>query len=140
MGKFISVVLCFAAAMALGAQDARAVLDAQAAAWNRGDLETFVATYEDSPSITFLGKTLSRGRSEVLARYKRNYGTREKMGTLRFTVLESRALGTAHEMVVGQFELTRSAAGGGDASGHFTLILRKGPAGWKIIHDHTSPL
>ena len=31
-----------------------------------------------------------------------------------------------------------SAAGGGDATGNFTLILRKGAAGWKIIHDHTS--
>ncbi|MFN0104107.1 MAG: YybH family protein [Bryobacteraceae bacterium] len=137
MAKFISILICFAAAAA-GAQDARAVLDAQVAAWNRGDLESFVETYENSPAITFLGKELSYGRAEVLARYKRTYNTAEKMGTLRFEVLKLRPLGKDHAMVLGKFFLTRSAAGGGDASGHFTLILHKGPSGWKIIHDHTS--
>ena len=78
MGKFISVLICFVATAA-GAQDLRGILDAQAAAWNRGDLAAFVETYENSPSITFLGKTLSRGRGEVLARYKRTYDTAEKM-------------------------------------------------------------
>jgi ketosteroid isomerase-like protein len=32
----------------------------------------------------------------------------------------------------------RSAEGGGDASGKFTLVLRKTAQGWKIILDHTS--
>lgn len=138
MGKFISFLFCFAVAALAQGVDVRAVLDAQADAWNRGDLTAFVETYENSPSITFLGKALSRGREEVLARYKRTYDTAEKMGKLRFEVLEQRALGPGHAMVLGKFYLTRSAAGGGDASGHFTLILRKGPKGWKIIHDHTS--
>ncbi len=138
MGKFISILICFATAAVAQGADPRAVLDAQTAAWNRGDLVTFVETYEDSPAITFLGKALSRGRAEVLARYKRNYDTPEKMGKLRFEVLEQRSLGTDHAMVLGRFHLTRTAAGGGDASGHFTLILRKGPKGWKIIHDHTT--
>ena len=138
MGKFISVFLCFAVAAAMGADEAGAVLAEQTAAWNRGDLVAFVSTYEDSPSITFLGKVLSHGRSEVLARYRRNYDTPEKMGKLRFEILESRALGADHAMILGKFFLTRTAAGGGDATGHFTLILRKGPKGWKIIHDHTS--
>jgi uncharacterized protein (TIGR02246 family) len=136
MGKFISSIFCFA--LLASAQDARAVLDSQTAAWNRGDLKTFVDTYEDSPSITFLGTALSKGRAEVLARYRRKYDTREKMGKLRFEILEYRALGDTHAMVLGRFFLTRSKAGGGDATGHFTLILRKGPNGWRIIHDHTS--
>ena len=136
MGKFISSIFCFA--LLASAQDARALLDSQTAAWNRGDLKTFVDTYEDSPSITFLGTALSKGRAEVLARYRRKYDTREKMGKLRFEMLEYRALGDSHAMVLGRFFLTRSKAGGGDATGHFTLILRKGPNGWRIIHDHTS--
>jgi uncharacterized protein (TIGR02246 family) len=138
MGKFIFTLFCLVWQGAAGAQDAKALLDAQTAAWNRGDLETFVETYENSNSITFLGKVLTRGRDGVLARYKRTYDTPEKMGKLRFEVLELRPLGADFTMVIGKFFLTRTAAGGGDASGHFTLILRKGPAGWKIIHDHTS--
>jgi uncharacterized protein (TIGR02246 family) len=135
MGKFTLLVISLAAA---NGQDARAVLDAQAAAWNRGDLKTFVETYEDSPSITFLGKELTYGRDAVLARYQRNYNSPEKMGKLRFEVLALRPMGDKHAMVLGKFFLTRSAAAGGDASGHFTLILHKGSGGWKIIHDHTS--
>lgn len=136
MAKFISILFCFV--LCAAAQTPRTVLEAQAEAWNRGDLETFVTTYEDSAAITFLGKELTRGRDGVLARYKKNYGTREKMGTLRFTVLEERQLGPGYAMVLGRFALTRTAAGGGDASGHFTLLLRRTKAGWKIIHDHTS--
>jgi uncharacterized protein (TIGR02246 family) len=134
MGKFILFLICLAA----GAQEARHILDVQAAAWNRGDLETFVETYENSPTITFLGSALSHGRAEVLARYKKTYDTREKMGNLRFEALEQRALGADHAIVIGKFLLTRTAAAGGDAKGQFTLILHKGPGGWKIIHDHTS--
>ena len=134
MAKFFTFFLCLAAA----AQDARAVLAAQAAAWNRGDLESFVETYENSPSITFLGKELSRGRGEVLARYKRSYGSPERMGQLRFEIIEFRPLGAEHALLLGKFFLTRTAAGGGNASGQFTLVFHKGPKGWKIVHDHTS--
>jgi len=136
MLKFSPIL--FALALALPAQDPQAVLAAQAAAWNRGDLPAFVDTYVDSPSLTFLGKDLSRGRAQVLARYQRTYNTPEKMGQLRFEILDHRPLGPDHAVILGKFFLTRSQAGGGDASGHFTLILRKTPKGWKIIHDHTS--
>jgi uncharacterized protein (TIGR02246 family) len=116
----------------------RAVLAAQAEAWNRGDLAAFVETYEDSPAITFYGRTLTRGRAGVLARYRTSYPTREKMGTLRFEIMEVRALGSDHALLLGRYFLTRTAEGGGDATGPFTLILHKGRRGWKIIHDHTS--
>jgi uncharacterized protein (TIGR02246 family) len=138
MGKFISGLFCFVLAAGAADPGPRAVLEEQTAAWNRGDLRTFVETYEDSPAITFLGKALSRGRAEVLARYQKNYNTPERMGKLRFEILETRALGGEHTMILGKFFLTRTAAGGGDATGHFTLILKKTAKGWKIIHDHTS--
>jgi ketosteroid isomerase-like protein len=113
-------------------------LDEQTKAWNRGDIKAFVETYEDSSAITFLGRELSRGRDGVLARYLKTYDTREKMGTLRFEIIESRGLGADHHLILGKFFLTRNAAGGGDATGKFTLILRKTAKGWKIVHDHTS--
>lgn len=138
MNKFILILLCFAAPIPVLAQDPRTVLDEQAAAWNRGDLETFVSTYEDSPSITFFGTVLTRGRSDVLTRYKRAYKSTEQMGKLRFEILEAKPLGAEHYLILGRFFLTRSAAGGGDEKGQFTLILHKGLQGWKIIHDHTS--
>ena len=98
MGKFIFGLLCFVLASA--AQDVRAVLDLQTAAWNRGDLVTFVDTYENSKTITFLGKELTHGRDGVLARYQRTYNTPEKMGKLRFELLETRALGMPVEATI----------------------------------------
>jgi len=136
MPKFIPILICFA--LAAAAQDIKTVLEAQTEAWNRGDLVAFVDTYEDSPTITFLGKTLSHGRAELLARYQQNYGTPEKMGRLRFEILDQRPLGETHAVILGKFFLTRSTAGSGDATGQFTLILHKGKNSWKIIHDHTS--
>jgi len=119
-------------------REVAAVLDAQAAAWNKGDLEAFASTYDNSPSITFYGKSLNRGYAEVLARYKKSYATREAMGALRFEIVEFRVLGQDHALVLGKFFLTRTAAGGGDATGQFTLVFKKTNQGWKIVHDHTS--
>ena len=41
-------------------------------------------------------------------------------------------------LATGKYTLQRTAAGGGNASGRFTLIFKRTPKGWKIIHDHTS--
>ena len=49
-----------------------------------------------------------------------------------------RELGTGYAVVTGRFHLARNAAGGGDASGIFSLIWEKTPQGWKIILDHSN--
>jgi uncharacterized protein (TIGR02246 family) len=124
------------AAPARAEEDVRAVLDKQVAAWNRGDLEDFVTTY--SEETVFVGRELTRGNRGVLERYRRSYSTREKMGTLGFHILEVKMLGSGYASVLGRFHLARTAAGGGDADGVFTLLLKKSRGGWKIILDHTS--
>jgi uncharacterized protein (TIGR02246 family) len=135
----LALLLCLLLAPADPESDIRAVLDKQAQAWNRGDIEAFMTTYLDSPQLTFMGKdSVTRGYRPVLERYRQRYASREAMGTLRFSELEVRLLGSDAALVLGKFQLTRTAAGGGDASGRFSLVLRKTAAGWKIIHDHTS--
>ena len=74
----------------------------------------------------------------ILERYRRSYGSPAKMGTLTFSEIEVRPLGTGFALATGKFFLKRTSEGGGDASGHFSLVLHKGADGWKIIHDHTS--
>src|SRR2546423_6520145 len=67
----------------------RAVLDAQAAAWNRGDIEGYMDGYDRSPKTEFVGgDSITRGWQEVFDRYKKRYDSREKMGTLTFSDLE----------------------------------------------------
>ena len=114
----------------------RAVLDAQVDAWNRGDIEGYMAGYWRSEQTVFVsGDSLTRGWQTVLARYKKNYGSREKMGTLTFADLEITPLGSDAAIAVGSWHLQRAQD---EPHGRFTLIFRKTRQGWRIVHDHTS--
>ena len=114
----------------------RAVLDAQVAAWNRGDIEGFMEGYWRSPETIFVsGDTVTRGWQTVLDRYKRGYDTREKMGTLSFTEMEIKLINKDTAIALGRWQLTRA---GDTPKGRFTLILRRKPEGWRVVHDHTS--
>lgn len=114
----------------------RAVLDSQAAAWNRGDVEGYMDGYERSDETTFVsGDNLTRGWQTVLERYKKNYDTREKMGTLAFSDLDIKPLSPFYAVVTGRWQLTRAAD---TPHGRFTLIFRKTAAGWHIVLDTTT--
>ena len=113
-----------------------AVLEAQQTAWNRGDIDAFLAGYWHSAELTFSGTGgIARGWHGVLARYKRNYPDRATMGQLDFSDLEFRFLGPYAALVLGKWHLKREK---GDAGGVFSLVWERFPEGWKIIHDHTS--
>lgn len=114
------------------------VLTDQVSAWNRADIDAFMNGYENSPETTFIGKTIQHGWQNVLERYEHSYPSKEVMGTLAFSDLDVRMLGTDYAVVTGKFHLTRSAAGGGDSSGIFSLVWEKTAKGWKIILDHTT--
>jgi len=133
------IVLVWTPLLAAQEDAIRTILKDSEAAWNRRDLAAFASYYEDAPTTTFVGREVVRGgTAAILARYQRAYPTAEAMGTLTFSEIEVRPLGEGFAMVLGRFHLQRTAAGGGEASGRFTLILRKTERGWKIIHDHTS--
>lgn len=114
----------------------RAVLDAQAAAWNRGDIEGYMDGYDRSPDTVFVsGDRVTRGWQPVLERYKKAYDTREKMGMLTFSDIEVTMLSKDAAIVLGRWHLKRSKD---EPHGRFTLLFRKTKAGWRIVHDHTS--
>jgi ketosteroid isomerase-like protein len=114
----------------------RAVLESQQAAWNRGDIEAFMSGYAKEDAITFLsGDTVTRGWQTVFDRYRKNYDSRSKMGTLAFSDLDFKPLSPFYIMVTGRFQLTREAD---TPHGRFTLIFRRTNGGWRIVHDHTS--
>ena len=114
----------------------RAVLDAQAAAWNRGDIEGYMNGYDRSPNTEFVGAdSITRGWQDVLDRYKKRYDTREKMGVLTFSDLEITMLSKDAALVLGRWRLKRA---NDEPHGTFTLLFRKRKAGWRIVHDHSS--
>ena len=114
------------------------VLHDQQADWNRGDIDAFMRGYLDSPDTTFIGKTINHGYQPIMDRYRKAYASRAAMGMLEFSDLAVRMLGNDHAVVTGRFHLTRTAEGGGDASGIFSLIFEREKEGWKIILDHTT--
>src|SRR5581483_2928256 len=116
----------------------RAVLDAQAAAWNAGKLEDFMKGYWRSPELTFFsgGRKLS-GWDATLERYRKTYQAEgREMGRLAFSDLDITPLGRDGAVVRGRWELTMSD--GKKPGGLYTLVFRRFGDGWKIIHDHTS--
>ena len=134
----VSLVLfvAFAAPAQTDAERIRKILTDQVEGWNRGDIEGFMSGYWNSDSTVFnSGGNLLKGYGEVLARYKKNYGTKELMGELEFSGLVVRSLSATAAVVMGEWKLTRASD---EPWGRFTLIVEKKPEGWKITHDHTS--
>ena len=129
------VLVSLAAAQVDSSAAIRKVMDDQAAAWNRGDIETFMRGYWNSDKLTFVSSQVTRGWQPTLDRYKKTYGTREKMGTLTFSDLEIIVLSKDAAVVLGSWSLARA---NDNPHGKFTLIFRKFKDGWKIVHDHTS--
>jgi uncharacterized protein (TIGR02246 family) len=130
-----------------GARQAVAALLAdQAAAWTRGDLEAFCAAYADD--AVFVSPTgLTRGRDEVLRRYRARYPDRAAMGALTLEVLDLREawgdeateLGDAvpsgihGASVVARWTLRR--ADGSSATGLTLLVLARRDGAWQIVED-----
>jgi ketosteroid isomerase-like protein len=114
----------------------RAVMSAQAAAWNRGDTDGFMNGYARSDATEFIsGDKLTRGWQTVRDRYKKKYDSREKMGTLTFSELKITRLSGDAALVIGRWRLVRK---NDKPHGRFTLLFRRTPDGWRIAHDHTS--
>lgn len=115
----------------------RAVMDAQVTAWNHHDLEGFMAGYWKSPELTFFsGTSETQGWEPTLERYRRSYQAEgHAMGTLSFSDLQIESLGADAAFVRGKFQLV--TPDGKQPHGVFTLIFRKFPEGWRIVHDHT---
>ena len=116
----------------------RQLLADQTKAWNRGDVDTFMKSYEDSPNTTFVGQTVEYGYAKIRERYARIYPTPAGMGQLTFSNLAIRPLDPSYAVATGNFHLERTAAGGGNADGIFSLVLKQEPQGWRIILDHSN--
>ena len=114
----------------------KSVLEAQVAAWNKGDIDGYMQGYWNSDSTVFTsGGEMTKGYQRVLSRYRRDYDSPEKMGTLQFNDLAVEPLCPTIALASGVWRLTRKE----DAPwGRFTLVVEKKPEGWRVTHDHTS--
>jgi ketosteroid isomerase-like protein len=114
----------------------RSVLRMQQDAWNRGDIDRFMDGYAHSKDTVFISEdTVRRGWKTVRDRYREKYSDRTKMGLLTFSDLEIVSLSPDSVVALGRWRLQRA---NDQPHGRFTLIFRRLPEGWRIVHDHTS--
>jgi uncharacterized protein (TIGR02246 family) len=135
--RTVIFLLAFISPLTAQESSVQQVLQQQRAAWNRHDLEAFVTGYWNSPDLTFFGTHKTSGWQATLDRYRQTYqGEGHEMGKLEFSDLQIEALAPDAAFVRGGWTLTLS--GGKTPHGWFTLVFRRFPEGWKIVHDHTS--
>lgn len=114
----------------------RLILDQQTAAWNRGDIDSFMKGYWESDSLMFIGKSgVTYGWTNTLNNYKKGYPDTAAMGKLRFGLISVQRLSAEYYFVVGKWFLQRSI---GDIGGHYNLLFRKINGKWVITADHSS--
>ncbi|MFL5578279.1 MAG: YybH family protein [Gemmatimonadaceae bacterium] len=125
-------------------RDARVALDQicammarSAAAWNRGDLDTFVADYMSGDGTTFIGRRgVVRGPAAIREVYAPRFGPGGVHDSLSFENVEVDLLAPDVANTIAWYVLAR-----GDsviARGPTSLVMRRVEGRWKIVHDHSS--
>jgi uncharacterized protein (TIGR02246 family) len=114
----------------------RAVFDTTTAGWNRGELAVYLSAYTDS--ATAMGASGQvRGVNAIGDQMRAGYWkTGRPIQVLHYEHLEIRPLGADHALATGQYVL--SGGGRPDKTGWFTTIWARTPAGWRMVHDHSS--
>ncbi len=104
--------------------------------WNAGDLNEYMQCYLHSENLRFASDDgFSFGWHQVLENYQSSYPDQRSMGHLSFYDLDIELLSEDAALVVGRWRLDRKSD---QPHGVFTLVMRRGAAGWRIVHDHTS--
>lgn len=142
--KFFLSFIClpfyfYAAAQDLPEKDKKeilVVLRDQQDAWNKGDLEGFMAGYWRSDSLKFIGKKgLTYGWKNTLENYKKSYPDVSAMGKLSFEIISVELIENDAALVIGKWQLEREPD---NPSGYFTLVWKKTGGKWLIVADHSS--
>lgn len=125
-------------------EEVLAVVQQQVAAWNKGDLEAFCAVYADDAVFVSPPRAanadagvaasdgVTRGRSEVLARYKKRYPDGKAMGQLTIVPHDVRETKDAVSISA---KWTLSYPDKAPLTGNTVIVLVRSKLGWKIVHD-----
>ena len=119
--------------------DVRGVLTAQQDAWNKGDLDGFMAGYWASEELRFAsGDTVTTGFKATKERYEKRYKADGKeMGQLAFSEVTVELITPEYAVVRGRWAL-KFEKSDDKPHGLYTLTVKKFKDGWKITSDHTS--
>ena len=105
--------------------------------WTCGDLAGFLSDYAPESTSNFVdGRRTQHGFDFIRENYAPRFAPGARRDSLHFEEIEVRPLSATLALVTARFVLQRR--GITTASGPFTLVMEQRPAGWKILHDHSS--
>jgi len=115
-----------------------AVINAQAEAWSRGDLDGYLDYFWRDPRLYYGSvNTVVRGWEALRESYASRYGEGAQLGQLRFSEVNIEILSADTAMVTGRFHVTEAKL---PASGSWLIVLRKFPGpGWRVVADQLAP-
>jgi ketosteroid isomerase-like protein len=117
-------------------EEIRLLLKEQDEAWNRGDLDGFIAPYDDTNHLVFVSTVVTRSAKELKERYEKRYKSgKADFGKLSFSELQVEELAPGLARAWGRWSVAQKDK---TSSGWFTLILQKKAEKWRIIHDHSN--
>jgi uncharacterized protein (TIGR02246 family) len=117
-------------------QHIRMLFEVSCAAWNRGDIDGYLAGYWHSDKVRWVSEgTVRYGFEAIATAYKSRFDTPDKMGTLEVANLEIQNLSGRDALVFGTWTQTIGAA---RRHGVFTVHTKKIDGRWLIVSDHSS--
>lgn len=132
-----TLLLPLSACAAPAHPEIRAVIDAQVAAWNVGDIEGFMRGYWKSDDLVFTTpEDELRGWEALLERYQSRYETPEQMGRLTVDRMIVSRTGEDTADLSGSYRFDTAE---GRRTGRFFMKMRRIDGEWIIVRDHTVP-
>ena len=117
-------------------QRIRALFESACAAWNRGDIDGYLADYWHSDKVRWVSEgTVRYGFDAIAAGFKARFASPGNMGRLEVANLEIQLLGESDALVFGAWIHTTPAA---KCHGVFTVHVKKISDEWLIVSDHSS--
>jgi uncharacterized protein (TIGR02246 family) len=112
-----------------------ALFESSCAAWNRGDIDGYLAAYWHSDKVRWVSEgRVSYGFETIAATYKSRFNTVENLGKLEVTNLEIQLLGESDALVFGNWSQTTHTT---TQHGVFTVHAKKINSEWLIVSDHS---
>lgn len=106
--------------------------DKMTAAFNRGDLTTFLSNYKADAVLLPPGAEMMKGKADIEAFWRK---ASEAMGEARLTALDVKPLGSLAIQEVGSFNLKTKSQPPQEMVGKYLVIWEKVDADWKIAAD-----
>ncbi len=108
-----------------------------AAAWNHGDLDTFMTDYLPGDRTTFVtSRGVIRGPAAIRARYAPRFAPGALHDSLSFQAIEVDSLAPGVFNVIAEYVLTRGDSLIGRGPTSLVMVRRDGRL--RIVHDHSS--